>query len=180
MAISAPAEITAAATIVQFWNPPVDPAVWITVFGFCIAVLNFCNVRLYGESEVVFASLKIMLIIGLIIGGIVIDLGGTPGQERLGFHYWNDPGAFNNYISAGSAGRFLAFWKVLLTSAFSFGNIQVVAIAGAETRNPRKIIPDATRKTFIRVFVFYVLSIFVVGLIVYDPSNPSLHPKPSL
>ncbi|KAJ6002219.1 hypothetical protein N7499_001916 [Penicillium canescens] len=171
MAISAPAEITAAATIVQFWNPPVDPAVWITVFGFCIAVLNFCNVRLYGESEVVFASLKIMLIIGLIIGGIVIDLGGTPGQERLGFHYWNDPGAFNNYISAGSAGRFLAFWKVLLTSAFSFGNIQVVAIAGAETRNPRKIIPDATRKTFIRVFVFYVLSIFIVGLIV--PYNDS-------
>lgn len=114
----------------------------------------------------IFASLKIMLIIGLIIGGIVIDLGGTPGQERLGFHYWKDPGAFNEFIDTGSTGRFLAFWKVLLTSAFSFGNIQVVAIAGAETQNPRKIIPDATRKTFIRIFVFYVVSIFIVGLIV--------------
>ncbi|CAI7577447.1 unnamed protein product [Penicillium bialowiezense] len=169
MAISAPTEITAAATIVQFWNDSVSPAVWITVFGVFITALNFCNVKLYGESEVIFASLKIMLIIGLIIGGIVIDLGGTPGQERLGFHYWKDPGAFNEFIDTGSTGRFLAFWKVLLTSAFSFGNIQVVAIAGAETQNPRKIIPDATRKTFIRIFVFYVVSIFIVGLIV--PSN---------
>jgi amino acid transporter len=49
MAISAPAEITAAATIVQFWNSSVSPAVWITVFGLAIALLNFCGVRLYGE-----------------------------------------------------------------------------------------------------------------------------------
>lgn len=107
-----------------------------------------------------------MLIIGCIIGGIVIDLGGGPNHQRLGFHYWNDPGAFNEYIASGSAGRFSAFWKVLLTSAFSYGNIQVVAIAGSETQNPRQTIPNATRKTFLRVFLFYVLSIFVIGLIV--------------
>ena len=104
-----------------------------------------------------FSTLKIMLIIGLIIGGIVINAGGGPNHEYLGFRYWRDPGAFKAYIETGSAGRFLAFWKVLLTSAFSYGNIQVVAISGSETRNPRKIIPSATRKTFLRVFLFYVL-----------------------
>lgn len=114
-----------------------------------------------------FSTLKIMLIIGLIIGGIVINAGGGPNHEYLGFRYWRDPGAFKAYIETGSAGRFLAFWKVLLTSAFSYGNIQVVAISGSETRNPRKIIPSATRKTFLRVFLFYVLSIFIVGLIVF-------------
>jgi amino acid transporter len=66
----------------------------------------------------------------------------------------------------GSAGRFLAFWKVLLTAAFSFGNVQVVAIAGSETMNPRKVIPAATQKTFLRVFLFYFLSILIVGMIV--------------
>ncbi|KAH8807280.1 amino acid permease [Xylogone sp. PMI_703] len=166
MTITVPAEISAAATLVQFWNDSVNPAVWITVFLVFIVVINFCGVKLYGESEVVFATLKIMLIIGLIIGGIVIDLGGAPGHDRLGFRYWKTPGAFNEYIDTGSTGRFLAFWKVLLGAAFSYGNIQVVAISGSETRNPRKIIPAATRKTFIRVFFFYVLSIFVVGLIV--------------
>lgn len=49
MAISAPAEITAAATVVQFWNVPVNVAVWITVFGLFITAVNFCGVRLYGE-----------------------------------------------------------------------------------------------------------------------------------
>ncbi|KAF5523635.1 Proline-specific permease [Colletotrichum aenigma] len=169
MAISVPAEISAAATLVQFWNTSVNPAVWITVFLFFIIVVNFAGVRLYGETEVVFASLKIMTIIGLIIGGLVINLGGGPNHERLGFRYWQDPGAFNSYIVSGSAGGFLAFWKVLLSAAFSYGNIQVVAISGSETRHPRKIIPAATRKTFFRVFVFYVLSILIVGMIV--PSN---------
>ncbi|RFU31348.1 hypothetical protein B7463_g4997, partial [Scytalidium lignicola] len=61
---------------------------------------------------------------------------------------------------------FMNFWKVLLASAFGYGNIQAVAISGSETRNPRKIIPAATRKTFYRVIFFYILSIFVVGLIV--------------
>jgi len=172
MAIVVPTDMSAAATIIKFWNTSVHSAVWITIFSVIIIVLNFLNVKLYGESEVIFASLKIMLIVGLIIGGLVIDLGGGPNHEYIGGSYWRDPGAFNTYILDGSAGRFLAFWKVLLTAAFSFGNVQVVAISGSETRNPRKIIPSATKKTFLRVFIFYVLSILIVGLIVRfdDPS----------
>jgi amino acid transporter len=185
MAITVPAEISAAATVIQFWNKSINPGVWITIFLVVIVALNLCGVRLYGEvriwlhsfvggflaltiekSEVVFASLKIMLILGLIIGGLVIDLGGGPNHDRLGFRYWNHPGAFNDYIKTGAAGNFLAFWKVMLTAAFSYGNIQVVAISGSETRMPRKIIPAATKKTFYRVLFFYVLGIFIVGLIV--------------
>ncbi|KXJ96214.1 amino acid permease/ SLC12A domain-containing protein [Microdochium bolleyi] len=172
MAIVVPTDMSAAATIIKFWNTSIPAVVWITVFSVFVVVLNFLNVRAFGESEVIFASLKIMLIVGLIIGGLVIDLGGAPNGDFIGGRYWHDPGAFNSYILEGSAGRFLAFWKVLLTAAFSFGNVQVVAISGSETRNPRKIIPSATKKTFLRVFIFYVLSILIVGLIVRfdDPS----------
>ncbi|CRG92109.1 putative proline-specific permease put4 [Talaromyces islandicus] len=175
MTINAAAEISAAATVIQFWNSSVNAAVWITVFLVFIVVINFCGVRLYGESEVVFASLKIMLIIGLIIGGLVIDLGGAPTHERIGFRYWNNPGAFNEYIDSGATGRFLAIWKVLLSAAFSYGNIQVVAISGSETQNPRRVIPAATRKTFFRVFFFYVLNVFIVGMIVpYNDKSLSI------
>ncbi|KND88622.1 Dicarboxylic amino acid permease [Tolypocladium ophioglossoides CBS 100239] len=173
MAITVTAEVSAAATLIQFWNTSISPAVWSTIFLVLIVVLNLSAVRLYGESEVIFASLKIMLIIGLIIGGLVIDLGGAPNHERLGFRYWKEPGAFNSYIQTGPAGHFLAFWKAMLPAAFSYGNIQVVAISGSETRNPRKIIPAAMNATFYRVLFFYVCSIFIVGLIVpYD--DPSL------
>ena len=110
--------------------------------------------------------MKIALIIGLILAGIVVDLGGGPDHDRIGFRYWRNPGAFNNYLVDGSTGKFLAFWSSLISAAFSYGNIQVVALSGTETQNPRKIIPEATKKTFYRVFFFYVLSIFVVGLLV--------------
>ncbi|KAK5996296.1 Proline-specific permease [Cladobotryum mycophilum] len=173
LAITVPAELSAAATVIQFWNTSINPGVWITIFLVVIVLINFCGVRLYGESEVVFASLKIMLIIGLIIGGLVIDLGGAPNHERLGFRYWNHPGAFNEFLKPGAAGRFLAFWKVMLTAAFAYGNIQVVAISGSETHDPRRIIPAATKKVFYRIFFFYVLSILIMGMVVaYD--DPAL------
>lgn len=48
-----------------------------------------------------FALLKIFFIIFLIILGLVINLGGIPGVERLGFHYWKTPGPFVEYIGTG-------------------------------------------------------------------------------
>lgn len=54
----------------------------------------------------------------------------------------------------------------MIFAAFAYGNVQVVAIAGAETRNPRKSIPTALKRTFLRVVVFYVASIFVISLTV--------------
>lgn len=89
MAVTAPAEITAAAGLIEFWdNVNVSPAVWITIFMVLVAGINFCPVRAYGESEVGFAVLKILLIIALIIAGIVVDLGGGPDHNRIGFWYW--------------------------------------------------------------------------------------------
>ncbi|KAM5344493.1 hypothetical protein ACJ41O_013029 [Fusarium nematophilum] len=161
MAITVPAEISAAATLIQFWNTSINPGVWITIFLVFIIGLNLCGT----QSEVIFASLKIMLIIGLIIGGLIIDLGGAPNRERLGFRYWDEPGAFNAFIKTGSAGNFLAFWKCMLPAAFSYGNIQIVAISGSEARDPQRLIPAATKKTFYRIFFFYFFSIFAVGLI---------------
>lgn len=49
----------------------------------------------------------------LIICGLVIDLGGAPNGDRLGFRYWKNPGAMNEFpgVGGGSLARFLAFFK---------------------------------------------------------------------
>jgi amino acid transporter len=49
----------------------------------------------------------------LIICGLVIDLGGAPNHDRLGFRYWKNPGAMNEFpgVGGGSLARFLAFFK---------------------------------------------------------------------
>jgi amino acid transporter len=69
-------------------------------------------------------------------------------------------------VVTGPTGRFLAFWSTMISAAFAYGNVQVVAIAGAETQNPRQAIPAAVKRTFIRVVLFYVLSVFVISIIV--------------
>lgn len=129
MAITGPAELSAAATVINFWDASINPAVWFTVFIVVIMVLNFAPVKAYGESEVFFAALKILLIIGLIIAGLVVDLGGAKGQERLGFRYWKTPGPFNAYLVPGNTGKFLGFWSTLISAAYSYANVYVTPLS---------------------------------------------------
>jgi amino acid transporter len=57
----------------------------------------------------------------------------------------------------------------LINAVYAFSGVESLAIAAAETKNPRRNVPRAAKHVFVRVFVFYLVSLFVVGLIV--PSN---------
>jgi yeast amino acid transporter len=99
----------------------------------------------YGEAEFMFASIKVITIVGLIILGIVLDLGGGPNHDRIGFRYWKHPGPFAQYNGiSGSEGRFLGWWAVMSNAAFSFIGTEIVAITSGEARNPRRNIPKAS------------------------------------
>ncbi len=77
---------------------------------------NIFLIRVFGEVELACAMLKIMLILGLILFGLIYDLGGVSGQHRLGFQYWRNPGAFGQgYLVTGATGRF-----VRANSSFTF------------------------------------------------------------
>lgn len=52
---------------------------------------------------------KVVVLTGLIILGLIIDLGGVPGQERLGFRYWKES-PFSSYLVGGDTGVFLGVW----------------------------------------------------------------------
>lgn len=69
-AISVASELSAAAVLVSFWAPDLSPAVTISVGLFALIALNFVGVNWYGESEVIFSSIKILLFVGLIILGM--------------------------------------------------------------------------------------------------------------
>lgn len=167
--VSLPAEITAGAVLIQYWTT-ISNGLWITILGLLLVVCNLMFVRVYGELEFGFAMLKIMLIVGLIIMGLVIDLGGGPDHHRYGFQYWRNPGPFVQYLGIeGSLGRFLGFWTTFSNAAYAYGGVEGVANTAAETQNPRRNIPLAAKRIFWRVLIFYVVAIFIVTLIV--PSN---------
>ncbi|KAF2718647.1 amino acid permease-like protein [Polychaeton citri CBS 116435] len=163
--LSIPAEISAICVLFQYWTD-INSSVWIILMIVMTFVVGIAFVRVYGEVEFYFALLKIIFIIFLIILGLVISLGGVPGVPRTGFRYWKNPGAFVEYIGSGSWGEFLGYWAVMSSAVFSFAGTESVAMAAAETRNPRQVIPRACKRVFLRVALFYILSVLVVGMLV--------------
>lgn len=137
-----------------------------------IFALNIVGVRIYGEVEFVFAIIKIITLVGLLILSLVIDLGGIPGQPRIGFGLWKNPGAMNTYKAKGDLGRFLGFWSTLTNAAFSYNGIEMVASMAGEAANPRRNIPKAVRRIFWRILFFYVFGALAIGCLVpYNDKN---------
>ncbi|KAH8427865.1 uncharacterized protein LDX57_005570 [Aspergillus melleus] len=160
-------EVTAAGLIIEYWTTYVNVGVWITIVLVVILVLNIVAVSWYGEAEFWFATLKIIAIIGLIILGVVLFFGGSPKHDRLGFRYWQNPGAFNPYLVPGNTGRFLGFWTALIKSGFSFiFSPELITTAAGEVEAPRRNIPKATKRFIYRVFTFYILGSLVIGVTV--------------
>ncbi|KAI4132314.1 MAG: hypothetical protein LQ338_000775 [Usnochroma carphineum] len=160
-------EVSAASVVISYWSNPVPVAVWITIILAVIILLNVFVVSWYGESEFWFASIKIIGIIGLIILGIVLFFGGGPNHDRLGFRYWQRPGAFIPFAASGDTGRFLAFWTALVKSGFAFIlSPELIVLAAGETEAPRRNIPKAARRFVYRLTFFYILGTLVITVIV--------------
>jgi amino acid transporter len=121
--------------------------VWITIILVIIVALNIFAVGIYGEAEFVFASIKIITILGLLIVALVIMLGGAPDHDRRGFRYWKE-GAMKEYVGTGDTGRFAGLWSTLVNAAFSYGGVEMVAVAAGEAADPRRNIPKAVRRVF--------------------------------
>jgi amino acid transporter len=167
--VAIPAEIVAAAVVIEFWVT-INNAVWITIFSLLILATTFTFIRVYGELEFFFSMLKIILIIGINLMSLVVTCGGGPNHTSIGFQYWRNPGPFVQYLDiGGSLGQFLGFWTTFNNALYAYSSIETITVAAAETRNPRQAIPQAAKRIFVRILLFYVLSIFMVGLVV--PSN---------
>lgn len=168
--VSIPAEMCAAAVLFEFWNTHVDVGVWITILGILLIATNIFFVRIYGEIEFTFATLKIILIVAINLMALVITCGGGPNKTSIGFRFWRDPGPFVDYLGyKGALGQFMGFWTVFNNAIYSYSGIENVTLAAAEVQNPRRNIPKAAKRIFWRIMLFYVLTIFMVGLVV--PSN---------
>lgn len=122
------------------------------------------------------SGLKVVSLMGLILLGIIIDLGGNPKHDRIGFRYWRQPnGPMGSYlvheVHNEQLAVFLGFWSTLTTALFAYIGSELVAVTAGEAQNPRKSIPRAIKSTFLRIFVFYIGCVFVISLIVPSTST---------
>lgn len=163
-----PFELTAASLTISYWtNGSINIGVWIAVFTVALIIVQFFGVRAYGWSEVFLSMIKVTALIGFCIFAIIDDCGGVSTDPRgyIGVEYWKHGFAFQN--------GFQGFCSVFVTAAFAFGGTELVGLTAAESKNPAKQLPKAIRQTVLRIVLFYLVSLFLVGLLV-RADNPSL------
>ena len=153
-----PLELVAAAVTIDFWKSNINPVAWVAIFYILILSINFFGVRGYGEAEFIFSLIKVLAVVGFIFFGIIVSAGGGPNHHYYGAHYYHDPGSFAN--------GFKGVCSVFVTAAFAFAGTELVGLAAAETANPRKSLPKATKQVFWRITLFYVVSLVLVGCLV--------------
>ncbi|KAJ5099270.1 hypothetical protein N7532_006271 [Penicillium argentinense] len=164
-------ELTTTGLIIQFWDSTIPISIFIAVFWVMIIIFNLMPVSFYGEMEFWFSSIKVITVIGFMIFAICMNAG-VGDEGYIGFRYWVDPGPFvapKAYLvetMTPSVAKFVGFWSVLIKAGFSYQGTELVGIAAGETENPRKTVPSAIRKTFIRIVVFFILTIFFIGIVV--------------
>ncbi|KAI7821079.1 lysine-specific permease [Gamsiella multidivaricata] len=165
-AITVAVEMAAAAMILQFWvSPDALPSwVWAFIFLFFMVAINVLSVQAFGEGEFWFSAIKVLTVIIFIIVGILVDAGAV-GGDKVGFRNWTIEGA---PVPNGFGG----ILGVFLVAGFSFQGTELIGIAAGESENPRKNVPKAIKQVFWRILLFYVLSIFIIGLVLpYNDPN---------
>ncbi|KAH7916038.1 dicarbixylic amino acid permease [Hygrophoropsis aurantiaca] len=167
--------LNAACIAMQYWTLSVPLEAWIVVYIALIAIVNFLGVRVFGEVEFWMSALKVTSLIGFIFLGIIIDLGGNPEHDRIGFRYWRHPnGPMGSYlldqVHNPHLAAFLGFWSTLTTALFSYIGTELIGVTVGEAQNPRRNIPRAIKRTIFRILVFYIGNVFAISLIVPSTS----------
>lgn len=160
-------ELSIIGSIIQFWTFAVPNAAWIGIFFVLFTALNFFPVKIYGEIEFWAASIKVIAVVGWIIYALCMVCGaGQTGP--VGFRYWRNPGPWGPGIlsSNTNTARFLGWLSSLINAAFTFQGTELVGITAGESTNPRKTVPRAINRVFFRIVVFFLGSVFFMGLLV--------------
>lgn len=151
--LAIPTEIAAAAVMISYWDHEATHlSVYMAVFLIATIIINLVGVKYFGEIEFVFAGIKVLMLVGLIIFGLVANVGGIDGVYTGGKYWRTEP--FNDTyknLTPASLARFLGFWKVLTQAAFAFGGIEGVSVLAGEAYNPRKTMKSAVKTVFYRI-----------------------------
>ncbi|KMY54924.1 gamma-aminobutyrate permease [Bacillus sp. FJAT-27231] len=156
-AITIAAELAAVVLIMKFWFPESPSFIWSGLALLIMFGLNFLSVKGFGEAEFWFSLIKVITVIIFIITGLFMIFG-IMGGEAIGFkNFTIEDAPFN--------GGFLAVLGVFMAAGFSFQGTELLGVAAGESEEPEKNIPKAINSVFWRILLFYILAIFVIGLI---------------
>lgn len=175
-------------------SPASNIIVWVTFFLAIICFSGVLHVRSFGQLQFVSCLILMILMIVYMILMIALNVGSLGTQtSQIGFRYWTrskseyengyifgpfrplfllgfhpqDDGSLQSYGISGNTGRFVQFLYAYTQAVFPFVGSEVAFMTVGEVRNPRKSLPAATRRIFVRIIVFYCLAVFLGSINVY-------------
>ncbi|MCW8400061.1 amino acid permease [Legionella sp. PATHC038] len=157
-AIYIASEISASALIMHFWFPDSSSLLWCSIFLLLIMGFNAISTKAFGEMEYWLSLIKISVVILFIITGFFLAFGFTEYQAG-GFQNWRIGDAPFHSGWIGILGAFVA-------AGFSFQGTELIGVAAGESVHPDKTIPKAIKMVFWRILIFFVLSLFVISLLI--------------
>ncbi|KRK65282.1 APC family amino acid-polyamine-organocation transporter [Companilactobacillus tucceti DSM 20183] len=151
------ADLTASGIYIRYWFPEVPQWLSALVILILLFAMNFVDVKLFGEMESGFSTIKVVAIILLVVIGFgmaifrfPVDGGGNASFSNL----FNQGGFF----PTGFEGFVTSFQMVI----FAFVGIEMVGITAGETSDPEVNLPKAINSLPIRIGLFYVGSMIAI------------------
>ncbi|KAL4932429.1 amino acid permease [Aspergillus undulatus] len=149
-------EYNAVSLVIMYWTDAVPQWAWILIFWFLFLGLANFGVREYGEMEFWLSLIKVLALIVFFILAICISTGGI-GGEAIGFKYWHNPGAFADSINGVA--------RTFVVAGTLYARTEMVGITAGESSNPQKAVPRAIKQVFWRILVFYIGTMFFIGIL---------------
>ncbi|OAP60514.1 hypothetical protein AYL99_05516 [Fonsecaea erecta] len=173
-AVLIPWEIEALNLVLTFWSDNIPKVAICLACVVLYGLINLFAVKWYGESEFWLSGGKVVLVGIVFAFTFVTMVGGNPQHDAYGFRYWNNPGAFAEYVTTGALGRFEGFLGALFMAAFTVVGPEYVAMVSGEAMYPRKHLKQAFKTVYWRFGIFFILGALCVGIVV-PYNDPTLN-----
>ncbi|MGD6745194.1 amino acid permease [Streptomyces sp. BH106] len=150
-------EVTAAATYMTYWW---DIPQWVSALVFTVILYgaNLISVKLFGELEFWFSTVKVTAIIGMILicAGILTIGFSDAGDTASITHLWDVGGFFAGENGIGST------LMTLQMVMFAFLAVELVGVTAGEAKDAKKVLPKAINTVPWRIAVFYVGALIMI------------------
>ncbi|QRQ80299.1 amino acid permease [Glutamicibacter protophormiae] len=146
-------EVSAIGEYMQFWFPEVPGVLWVLLFSAALLAVNFSSVKVFGTTEYWFSAIKVFAVIAFIVVA-----------AWLVFHDPTDGFGVANYTAESGffANGLSGTWSAVIVAIFSYMGIEAISIAAAEARKPQLAVRKAFKVSFLRLLLFYVLTMALI------------------
>jgi AAT family amino acid transporter len=161
-----PSEMLAGGMILHEFYPNISVMSWATCFAVIITAVNLLNVKYFGYLESGLSALKIgTMALFTAIGGLICLglIGETPTTPLSPPVLIPSPGL--ETLEQALPGGSFAFLITMVLVLINFQGTELIALSAAESKDPERDIPKATRNVAFRVVMLYILPVTILILI---------------